>query len=59
VSSPDPGAALARDCPDVPYARSLDGRRATPNLNFGRPAQGPVPTYQAPIRVRFSLALTF
>jgi hypothetical protein len=59
VSSPDPGAALARDCPDVPYARSLDGRRATPNLNFGRPAQGPAPTYQAPIRVRFSLALTF
>jgi hypothetical protein len=59
VAAADPAAALARDCPDLPYARSLDGRRATPNLNFGRPAQGPIPAYQAPIRVRFGVSLSF
>jgi hypothetical protein len=59
VTAADPASALARDCPDLPYARTLDGLRATPNPNFGRPAQGPVPTHQAPVRVRFGVSVSF
>jgi hypothetical protein len=59
VSSPSPLAALARACPDLPYARTVDGLRVTPNLNFGRPAAGPVPTWQAPVRARLGVALQF
>ncbi len=52
-SSAPLGAALA-DCPDLRYLRTRDGRAVTVNQNFGRPTQ-----YQAPLAVRFGLALLF
>jgi hypothetical protein len=59
ASSKDPLAALVRACPDLPYARTQYGQPVAPNLNYARPAAGPVPTYQLPIRARFSVSLSF
>ncbi len=60
ISSKDPLAALAANCPDLPYARTVDGRRPTVNLNYGRPAAGAgVGAYQSPISARFGVALSF
>jgi hypothetical protein len=54
VQQKDPLAALAADCPDLVYARTLDGRRITPNLNFGR-ANG----WMTPVSARFGVAFSF
>jgi hypothetical protein len=54
ISQADPLAALAANCPDLPYARTTDGSRVTPNLNYGRAT-----AYQTPISARFGVALSF
>jgi hypothetical protein len=54
VSQADPLTALAADCPDLPYARTIDGLRVTPNLNYGRPTG-----FQTPVSARFGVALSF
>jgi Carboxypeptidase regulatory-like domain/TonB dependent receptor-like, beta-barrel len=54
ASSTAPTAAALADCPDLRYLRTTDGRAVTVNQNFGRPTQ-----YQAPLAVRFGLALFF
>jgi hypothetical protein len=54
VSQKDPVAALAADCPDLAYARTVDGQRVTPNLNYGRAT-----AYQVPVSARFGVALSF
>jgi hypothetical protein len=51
--------ALNQNCPDLPYARTLDGRRVTQNLNFGQPQAGSYPAYQSPISARFGVQLSF
>jgi hypothetical protein len=60
ATSKDPLTALNAACPDLPYARTLDDRRISPNLNFGRPAANTgIAAYQAPISARFGVALSF
>jgi hypothetical protein len=62
ISSKNPISSLASSCPDLPYARTLDDRRVSPNLNYGRPANssgGLISAYQAPISARFGIALSF
>ncbi len=60
ATSKDPLSALNAACPDLPYARTLDDRRISPNLNFGRPAANTgIAAYQAPISARFGVALSF
>ncbi len=54
VSKKDPTAALLASCPDLAYARTIDGLPVTPNLNYGRPT-----TLQDPVRVRLGAALSF
>ena len=54
ISQADPTAALLATCPDLAYARTLDGLRVTPNLNYGRAT-----SFQTPISARFGVALTF
>jgi hypothetical protein len=54
ASSTAPASAALADCPDLRYLRTTDGRAVTVNRNFGRPLQ-----YQAPLSVRFGLALIF
>ncbi len=54
ASAADPSSAALADCPDLRYLRTIDGRAVTLNRNFGKPTQ-----YQAPLSVRFGLALTF
>ena len=54
VSQSDPAAALVADCPDLAYARTIDGQRVTPNLNYGRAT-----AYQVPVSARFGVALSF
>jgi hypothetical protein len=54
IQQKDPLAAIRADCPDLPYARTLDGRAVTPNLNYGRPTG-----LQAPISARLGVALSF
>jgi hypothetical protein len=54
MSQADPLAALAANCPDLPYARTIDGLRVTPNLNYGRPTG-----FQTPVSARFGVALSF
>jgi len=62
ATSKNPIAALEADCPDLPYARTLDGRRVTANLNYGQPTvsgNGRVGAYQLPISARFGIQLSF
>ncbi len=60
ATSKDPLTALNAACPDLPYARTLEDRRISPNLNFGRPANNTgISAYQAPISARFGVALSF
>ncbi len=54
ISQKDPAAALLAACPDLPYARTIDGLRVTPNLNYGRPT-----SFQDPVAARFGVALSF
>jgi hypothetical protein len=54
VAQGNPAAALAAACPDLPYARTIDGQRVTPNLNYGRAT-----AYQVPVSARFGVALSF
>jgi hypothetical protein len=54
VRQADPLTAIRADCPDLPYARTIDDRPVTPNLNYGR-ANG----FQAPFSARFGVALSF
>jgi len=58
VGAGDPGQALRDSCPDVAFMKTPDGRRVTPNLNYGKAAAGSA-AYQVPIQLRFGLALTF
>ncbi len=61
----NPAAALQSACPDLAYLRTVDGRNVTVNPNWGRPRSTAYtvntigPTWQAPIALRFGLALTF
>lgn len=50
----DPIAGAAAQCPALTNLRTVDGRPVTVNKNFGRPT-----AYQAPLSVRFGLALAF
>ena len=60
ISQKDPLAALTANCPDLPYARTIQGRRPTINLNYGRPANATgLAAYQTPISARFGVALSF
>jgi hypothetical protein len=61
ISAKNPLSALQQACPDLPYARTVDGRPVNVNLNFGRPqaAAAGITAYQAPISVRFGVALSF
>jgi hypothetical protein len=62
ATSKDPLKTLNESCPDLPYARTLEDRRISPNLNYGRPqnsAQGLISAYQAPISARFGVSLSF
>jgi hypothetical protein len=54
ISQKDPAAALLAACPDLVYARTIEGLRVTPNPNYGRPTG-----YQVPITARFGVALSF
>lgn len=54
ISQKDPVAALLASCPDLAYARTIDGLRVTPNLNYGRPT-----AFQTPVSARFGVALSF
>jgi len=54
ISQKDPAAALLAACPDLAYARTLEGQRVTPNLNYGRPT-----SFQEPVSARFGVALSF
>jgi hypothetical protein len=54
ITQKDPLTAIVADCPDLPYARTTNGLRVTPNLNYGRPT-----AYQTPISARFGVALSF
>jgi hypothetical protein len=62
VTQKNPIAALQTDCPDLPYARTIDGRRLSVNLNYGQPGgstSGRVAAWQAPISARFGIQLSF
>lgn len=54
ASSPNPAAALQRACPDLAFLKTLDGRPATPNPNYGKAT-----TYQVPLSARIGLELAF
>jgi hypothetical protein len=54
ISQANPLSAILKDCPDLPYARTLDDRQPSPNLNYGRGT-----AWQDPIRVRLGVALSF
>jgi hypothetical protein len=61
TSAPDSGTPylqLQKDCPDLKYLKTVDGRSATINRNWGRAAPGTA-SYQVPISMRIGLALTF
>jgi hypothetical protein len=61
ISAKNPLTALREACPDLPYARTVDNRPVNVNLNFGRPQTSGtlITAYQAPISVRFGVALSF
>jgi hypothetical protein len=54
ISQKDPAVALLASCPDLAYARTIDGLRVTQNLNYGRPT-----AFQTPVSARFGVALSF
>ncbi len=58
AGTPNPIGKLQSACPDVAYLKTIDGRPATPNPNFGRPIAN-FSAYQTPLQVRFGLALAF
>jgi glucose dehydrogenase len=58
VGKSDPVAVLQSACPDLKYLKTIDGRLATVNANFGKPITA-TRGYQTPIQVRFGLALAF
>jgi hypothetical protein len=58
----DPINAIQASCPDLPYARTPDGRPLSVNLNYGQPqgsSGGRVGAYQLPISARFGVQLSF
>jgi len=63
ISQKNPIAALQAACPDLLYARTIDGARVPVNQNYGQPQAslggGNVPAYQLPISVRFGVQLSF
>jgi hypothetical protein len=58
AGSSNPEARLRADCGQVAYLKTVEGRPASVNPNFGR-AFGVTPSFQAPLSVRVGLALTF
>jgi hypothetical protein len=58
TSKPNPATALQSDCPDIPYLKTVDGRPATVNPNWGK-AQRTAAAYQTPFTMRLSLSLSF
>jgi hypothetical protein len=50
----NPVQGVQADCPDLKYAKTIDGYPVTPNDNFGKGQQ-----FQAPFSMRVGLALTF
>ncbi len=54
IAQKNPTEALLAACPDLAYARTIDGQRVTPNLNYGRPT-----AYQGPVSARFGVQLSF
>jgi hypothetical protein len=54
----NPAAALAADCPDLAYLKTIDGRPVTVNPNWGKAARSNT-AFQNPLSLRLSLALTF
>lgn len=58
VSKSNPIAALAKDCPQVAYLKTTDGRPVTVNPNFGK-AEAVSSAFQEPLYFRVGVALTF
>jgi len=58
VGTSDPAGKLQSSCPDVAFLKTVDGRRANVNPNWGKPAPTNL-AFQIPIQVRFGLALAF
>ena len=55
-----PYLALQKDCPDLKYLKTVDGRPITVNKNWGRASSGTQnPAFQVPISMRLGLALSF
>ncbi len=54
ITQKDPLTAIVANCPDLAYARTVDGLRVTPNLNYGRPT-----AFQDAVSARFGVALSF
>ena len=58
TSKSNPATALQADCPDIPYLKTVDGRPATVNPNWGK-AQRTAAAYQTPFTMRLNLSLSF
>ncbi len=54
ANAANPIQGVQADCPDLKYAKTLDGRPVTPNERYGKGTQ-----FQAPFSMRVGLALTF
>ncbi len=54
IAQRNPTEALLAACPDLAYARTIDGLRVTPNLNYGRPNG-----FQEAVSARFGVQLSF
>ena len=62
ATAKNPIQALQADCSDLPFARTVDGRRVTVNPNYGQPqasSNARVSAYQLPISARFGVQLSF
>ena len=58
--SGDPVGQLKRDCPDVAYLKTVDGRPVTVNPNWGKAGTfANQPNFQFPLSLRFGVALSF
>jgi hypothetical protein len=58
--SGDPVGQLKRDCPDIAYLKTVDGRPVTVNPNWGKAGTfANQPNFQFPLSLRFGVALSF
>jgi hypothetical protein len=57
-SSGNPITTLQRDCPDLAYMKTVDGRPVTVNPNWGKAFPGTA-SFQIPLSLRFGVAMSF